>query len=336
MEIAGYVIGLKERNLVIMMLNEIMKMRKSDNTRIIVIGAGGAGCNTIGYMLDKQIDDECEYVAVYTTRKQERKESNYRGVAIGQKLTRGIGAGGDPQRGERAAEESEEEIRKAINGADMVFVTCGMGGGTGTGAAPVIARIARQMGILTVGVVTKPFHFEGGKRMKIALEGIEWMKKETDSLVVIPNDRILEMVDKRVTMADALRISDMVLVQAIRSITNIIRQNGLMNLDFADIRTIMKDKGQAYIGTGASSGEGRAVKASEQAVHSRLLETDIRSATDIMLNISGDIDIGDVQEAADYIAGVVGDNVNLILGMIYEEDTEDQCKLTLIATGPAT
>ena len=302
-----------------------------NNAEIVIVGTGGAGNNTVRYMLEKGITGR--YVAVYTTRKLDRSEPNYTGVPIGAETTKGIGAGGDPEIGEKAAEENAAGIREALRGADMVFVTCGMGGGTGTGSAPVIARIAREMGILTVGVVTKPFSFEGGRRMRNALYGIEKLKKETDSLIVISNNRILELVDRRISMADALRISDSVLVQAITGISDIIRENGLMNLDFEDVRTVLKDKGAAYIGIGTASGTDRSLKAVAQAVSSRLLETDITKATDIILYFSGDVELGDVRQAADDIVGLVGEDVNIILGMRYDETVPDVCNITLIAAG---
>ena len=297
---------------------------------IIIVGTGGAGNNTVNYMLDQGI--EGRYVAVYTTPKLHRTDPNYTEVAIGAKTTKGIGAGGNPEIGRRAAEENIQSIRDAIRGADMVFVTCGMGGGTGTGSAPVIAKAAREMGILTVGVVTKPFRFEGTERTRNAESGIGQFRKETDALIVIPNDKILELVSRRVNIADALRVSDSVLVQAITGIADIVRRNGLVNLDFADVRTILKDKGLAHLGIGTASGEDRAIQAMEAAIHSKLLETDVRKAKNLMVYFTGDISLGDVQQAGDYLTNLVGKNTNVILGMRYDEEKADTCTITLIAT----
>jgi cell division protein FtsZ len=254
-------------------------------------------------------------------------------LQIGEKLTKGLGAGAKPEVGEKAAEESSEEITAALKGADMVFVTCGMGGGTGTGAAPVVAKIAKDMGILTVGVVTKPFRFEAKTRMNNALSGIERIKENVDTLIVIPNDKLLEIVDRRTTMPEALKKADEVLQQAVRGITDLINLPAVINLDFADVQTVMKDKGIAHIGIGDGKGEDKALEAVKMAVDSPLLETKINGATDIILNISGAISLADASDAADYVRELTGDDVNVIFGAMYDETMADTCTVTVIATG---
>ena len=230
-------------------------------------------------------------------------------------------------------EESQEEISQALKGADMVFVTCGMGGGTGTGAAPVIAQIAKDMGILTVGVVTKPFRFEARQRMNNALKGIENLKNAVDTLIVIPNDRLLEIVDRRTTMPDALKKADEVLLQAVQGITDLINVPGLINLDFADVQTVMTDKGIAHIGIGKAKGDEKALEAVKQAVSSPLLETTIEGASHVIINISGDISLIEANEAAGYVQELAGDDANIIFGAMYDENAEDEVTITVIATG---
>jgi len=254
-------------------------------------------------------------------------------MQIGEKLTKGLGAGAKPEIGEKAAEESQEEISQALKGADMVFVTCGMGGGTGTGAAPVIAQIAKDMGILTVGVVTKPFRFEARQRMNNALKGIENLKNAVDTLIVIPNDRLLEIVDRRTTMPDALKKADEVLLQAVQGITDLINVPGLINLDFADVQTVMTDKGIAHIGIGKAKGDEKALEAVKQAVSSPLLETTIEGASHVIINISGDISLIEANEAAGYVQELAGDDANIIFGAMYDENAEDEVTITVIATG---
>ena len=254
-------------------------------------------------------------------------------MQIGEKLTKGLGAGARPDIGEKAAEESSEEISQALKGADMVFVTCGMGGGTGTGAAPVVAKIAKDMGILTVGVVTKPFRFEAKTRMSNALEGIENLKNSVDTLIVIPNDRLLEIVDRRTTMPDALKKADEVLQQAVQGITDLINVPGLINLDFADVQTVMIDKGIAHIGIGKAKGDDKAIEAVKQAVSSPLLETTIEGASHVIINISGDISLIEANEAASYVQELSGDEANIIFGAMYDENAQDEATITVIATG---
>lgn len=254
-------------------------------------------------------------------------------LQIGEKLTKGLGAGAKPEIGEKAAEESSEEIAAALKGADMVFVTCGMGGGTGTGAAPVVAKLAKDMGILTVGVVTKPFRFEAKARMVNALNGIERIKDNVDTLIVIPNDKLLEIVDRRTTMPDALKKADEVLQQAVQGITDLINVPAVINLDFADVQTVMKDKGIAHIGIGDGKGDDKASEAVKMAVESPLLETTISGASHVIINVSGDITLADASDAASYVQELAGDEVNIIFGAMYDESHSDSCRITVIATG---
>ena len=259
---------------------EIMMNDAESAARIIVIGVGGAGNNAVNRMIDEQIAG-VEFIGVNTDKQALQFCKAERAIQIGEKLTKGLGAGAKPEIGEKAAEESIEEIKEAIQGADMVFVTCGMGGGTGTGGAPVIARLAKDMGILTVGVVTKPFRFENKVRMKNALEGIQKLKESVDTLIVIPNDKLLEIVDRRTTMPDALKKADEVLQQAVQGITDLINLPALINLDFADVQTVMTDKGIAHIGIGSGKGDDKALDAVKQAVASPLLETTIVGASPV-------------------------------------------------------
>ena len=251
-------------------------------------------------------------------------------LQIGEKITKGLGAGAQPEVGQKAAEESIEEVKQLIEGADMVFVTCGMGGGTGTGAAPVIAAAAKEMGILTVGVVTKPFRFEAKTRMNNALSGIENLKKAVDTLIVIPNDKLLEIVDRRTTMPEALRKADEVLQQAVQGITDLINLPALINLDFADVQTV---KGIAHIGIGEARGDDKAMEAVQQAVASPLLETTIKGATHVIINISGDISLMDANDAASYVQELTGEDANIIFGAMYDDSVADYARITVIATG---
>ena len=254
-------------------------------------------------------------------------------IQIGEKLTKGLGAGAQPEIGAKAAEESMEDLSSAIKGADMVFVTCGMGGGTGTGAAPVVAKIARDQGILTVGVVTKPFKFEAKARMMNALSGVERLKESVDTLIVIPNDKLLEIVDRRTTFPDALKKADEVLQQAVQGITDLINLPALINLDFADVQTVMKDKGLAHIGIGMAKGDEKALEAVKLAVASPLLETTITGASHVIINISGDISLMDANDAASYVQDLAGENANIIFGAKYDETKTDEATITVIATG---
>ena len=310
-----------------------IKINEAENAaRILVIGVGGAGNNAVNRMVEENIMG-VEFIGINTDKQALQFCKAPTAMQIGEKLTKGLGAGAKPEIGEKAAEESQEEISQALKGADMVFVTCGMGGGTGTGAAPVIAQIAKDMGILTVGVVTKPFRFEARQRMNNALKGIENLKNAVDTLIVIPNDRLLEIVDRRTTMPDALKKADEVLLQAVQGITDLINVPGLINLDFADVQTVMTDKGIAHIGIGKAKGDEKALEAVKQAVSSPLLETTIEGAYHVIINISGDISLIEANEAAGYVQELAGDDANIIFGAMYDENAEDEVTITVIATG---
>ena len=300
--------------------------------KIIVVGVGGAGNNAVNRMIDEKIDG-VDFVGVNTDKQALQLCKAPKLLQIGEKLTKGLGAGAKPEIGAKAAEESTDEITNALTGSDMVFVTCGMGGGTGTGAAPVIAGIAKKMGILTVGVVTKPFRFEARTRMTNALNGIERLKDSVDTLIVIPNDKLLEIVDRRTTMPEALKKADEVLQQAVQGITDLINVPAVINLDFADVQTVMKEKGIAHIGIGHGKGDDKASEAVKMAVESPLLETTIAGATDVIINVSGDISMYDADDAASYVQQLTGDDVNIIFGAMYDDTTPDTCQITVIATG---
>jgi len=300
--------------------------------KIIVVGVGGAGNNAVNRMVDEQIDG-VEFIGVNTDKQALQLCKAPKLIQIGEKLTKGLGAGAKPEIGEKAAEESSEEIKDALQGADMVFVTCGMGGGTGTGAAPVVAKIAKEMNILTVGVVTKPFRFEAKTRMNNALAGIAKIKEVVDTLIVIPNDKLLEIVDRRTTMPEALKKADEVLQQAVQGITDLINLPAIINLDFADVQTVMKDKGIAHIGIGDGKGDDKALDAVKMAVESPLLETTISGATDVIVNVSGDITLADASDAASYVQAMCGDEVNIIFGALYDANKSGTCTITVIATG---
>lgn len=300
--------------------------------RIIVIGVGGAGNNAVNRMIDEQIGG-VEFIGINTDRQALQLCKAERSIQIGEKLTKGLGAGAKPEVGEKAAEESIEDIKEAIQGADMVFVTCGMGGGTGTGGAPVVAKLAKDMGILTVGVVTKPFKFEAKTRMNNAVSGIQKLKDSVDTLIVIPNDKLLEIVDRRTSMPDALKKADEVLQQAVQGITDLINLPALINLDFADVQTVMTDKGIAHIGIGAGKGDEKALDAVKQAVASPLLETTIVGASHVIINISGDISLMDANDAASYVQDMAGDEANIIFGAMYDDTYTDEATITVIATG---
>lgn len=310
-----------------------IKINEADNAaRIIVIGVGGAGNNAVNRMIEESIAG-VEFIGINTDKQALQFCKAPTVLQIGEKLTKGLGAGARPEIGEKAAEESSEELSQAMKGADMVFVTCGMGGGTGTGAAPIVARIAKDMGILTVGVVTKPFRFEAKARMTNALAGIERLKENVDTLIVIPNDKLLEIVDRRTTMPDALKKADEVLQQAVQGITDLINVPGLINLDFADVETVMVDKGIAHIGIGKAKGDDKALEAVKQAVSSPLLETTIEGASHVIINISGDISLIEANEAASYVQELAGDDANIIFGAMYDENAQDEASITVIATG---
>ena len=311
---------------------EIMTNEADSSARIIVLGVGGAGNNAVNRMIDENIGG-VEFIGVNTDQQALTLCKAPTLIQIGEKLTKGLGAGAQPEVGQKAAEESSEELAAALKGADMVFVTCGMGGGTGTGAAPVIAKLAKEQGILTVGVVTKPFKFEAKARMVNAIAGIDKLKENVDTLIVIPNDKLLEIVDRRTSMPDALKKADEVLQQAVQGITDLINLPALINLDFADVQTVMKDKGMAHIGIGTAKGDEKAVEAVKTAVASPLLETTINGATHVIINISGDISLMDANDAASYVQDLAGDSANIIFGAKYDETMVDEATITVIATG---
>lgn len=300
--------------------------------KIKVIGVGGGGGNAVNRMVDMGVKN-VEFIAVNTDEHVLRLSKASQKVQIGEKLTKGKGAGSKPDIGKSAAEESNDEIAALLKDTDMVFVTAGMGGGTGTGAAPVVAGIAKSLGCLTVGVVTKPFRFEAKQRMVNANMGIENLKENVDTLIIIPNDKLLEIVDRRTSMPEALKKADEVLQQGVQGITDLINVPGLINLDFADIQTVMKDKGIAHIGIGEGHGDEKALDAVKQATTSPLLETTIEGATDIVINISGDIGLIEANEAAMYVEELAGESANIIFGAMYDESTPDTCSITVIATG---
>ncbi len=311
---------------------EIMTNETESAAKIIVIGVGGAGNNAVNRMIDEQIAG-VEFVGINTDSQALKLCKSPTALQIGEKLTKGLGAGARPEIGEKAAEESAEEIKEVLKHADMVFVTCGMGGGTGTGAAPIVAKLAKEMGILTVGVVTKPFKFEARTRMNNAIRGIENLKENVDTLIVIPNDKLLEIVDRRTTMPEALKKADEVLQQAVQGITDLINLPALINLDFADVQTVMKDKGIAHIGIGEAKGDDKALEAVKQAVESPLLETTISGASHVIINISGDISLMDANDAASYIRDLTGEDANIIFGAMYDSENTDYARITVIATG---
>lgn len=303
-------------------------------TKIKVIGVGGGGNNAVNRMIEADLQG-VDFIAVNTDKQDLALVHSETKLQIGDKITKGLGSGSKPEVGERAAEESREEIRKAIEGADMVFVTCGMGGGTGTGASPVIAEIAREMGALTVGVVTKPFGFEGRKRMAQAESGIELLKEKVDTLVTIPNDKLLEIVDKKTSLMDSLKVADDVLRQGVQGISDLIVSPGLISLDFADVTTIMKNQGMAHMGIGIGKGESRAIDAAKQAVFSPLLETTIEGATGLLVNVTGNSTVGlhETAEALNLITELANPEAEIIYGTSINENMSDEIKITVIATG---
>ena len=310
-----------------------IKTNDSDlSARIIVVGVGGAGNNAVNRMIEEGIQG-VEFVCVNTDKQHLKSCKAPVCLQIGEKLTKGLGAGAQPEIGQKAAEESKEDLAEAIRDADMVFVTCGMGGGTGTGAAPVVAQLAKEMNILTVGIVTKPFKFEAKARMNNAVGGIARLKEYVDTLIVIPNDKLLEIVDRRTTMPDALRKADEVLQQGVQGITDLINVPGLINLDFADVQTVMKDKGIAHIGIGVGQGDEKCLDAVKQAITSPLLETTIEGASHVIINISGDISLIEANEAASYVQELAGESANIIFGAMYDENVSDSATITVIATG---
>ena len=306
-----------------------------DGTATIkVIGVGGAGNNAVNRMIEAGIKG-VDFIAVNTDRQALTKSKAGTKIQIGEKITRGLGAGANPDIGAQSAEENKSEIAETLRGADMVFVTAGMGGGTGTGAAPIVAQSAKEMGILTIGVVTKPFTFEGKKRLSQAERGIESLKGKVDALVVIPNDKLLQIIDRKTSINDAFRMADDVLRQGVQGISDLIAVTGTVNLDFADVKTIMKDTGMAHMGIGRASGENRAEDAAKQAVQSPLLETSIEGARGVIINITGGEDLGlhEVNTAAELVQRSVDPEANIIFGTVTDPDMKDEIQITVIATG---
>ena len=306
----------------------------SDFANIKVIGVGGGGNNAVNRMVESELKG-VQFLSVNTESQVLELSKADVTIQIGEKVTKGLGAGANPQIGEAAAQESREEIIKALEGADMVFVTAGMGGGTGTGAAPIVAECAKEVGALTVGVVTKPFAFEGKRRRAAAEKGIEFLTQKVDTIIVIPNDKLLQVVDKKCTITDAFSKADDVLRQGIKGISDLIQIPGLINLDFADVKTIMTEQGEALMGIGVGEGENRAVDAAKMAINSPLLETSIDGAKGILLNISGssDLSIFEVNEAAEIISEAADPDANIIFGSVIDESLGDKVQITVVATG---
>lgn len=302
--------------------------------QIKVVGVGGGGNNAVNRMIEANLKG-VQFIAINTDKQALYNSKAEYKIQIGEKLTRGLGAGANPEIGSKAAEESRDDVYQALQGADMVFVTAGMGGGTGTGAAPIVAQIAKEMGILTVGVVTKPFTFEGRRRMLHADKGIEELRKRVDTLVTIPNDRLLQVVEKRTSIVDAFKIADDVLRQGVQGISDLIAIPGLVNLDFADVKTIMHERGLAHMGVGRAGGENRAVEAAKQAIHSPLLETTINGAKGVLLNITGGPSLGlyEINEAAAIVQEAADLEANIIFGAVIDESLKDEIRITVIATG---
>ncbi len=306
-----------------------------DGTATIkVIGVGGAGNNAVNRMIEAGIKN-VEFIVLNTDKQDLNKSKATTKLQIGEKLTRGLGAGANPDIGTQAAEENKAEIAEIIKGADMVFVTAGMGGGTGTGAAPVVAQCAKELGILTIGVVTKPFTFEGKKRLAQAERGIASLKGKVDTLVVIPNDKLLQVIDRKTSMIEAFRMADDVLRQGVQGISDLIAVPGLINLDFADVKTIMLNQGMAHMGIGIASGENRAEDAAKQAIQSPLLETSIEGARGIIINITGGSDVGllEANTAAELVQRSADPEANIIFGAVTDDSMGDEIKITVIATG---
>jgi len=315
-----------------------MEQIKSDVesfARIRVIGVGGSGNNAVNHMVASKIKG-VEFVAINSDAQDLHHSQAKKKIHIGKNLTRGLGAGGDPDMGRKAAEETREEIANAIKGSDMIFITCGMGGGTGTGAAPVTAKISRESGALTVGVVTKPFLFEGQERMRLAMQGIEELKQEVDALIIIPNDRLLAIVDKETTVRSAFAMCDDILKQAVEGISDLITMPGIINVDFADIRSVMENAGSALMGIGMSTGEKRAEEAAQKAINSPLLEVSITGAKGVLFAIAGGDDLGmlEIQDAARIITESIDPHAKVIFGAIKDEKLKkNELKVTVIATG---
>ena len=306
----------------------------NQKAKIVVIGVGGGGNNAVDRMIDDGVEG-IEFIAVNTDSQVLKRSKAAVCLQLGEKLTGGLGAGGVPEIGRKAAEETHDEVAQAINGAHMIFVTAGMGGGTGTGAAPVIAGIAKSMGILTIGVVTKPFVFEGRKRMRNAVEGIDELRKNVDTLVVVPNQKLIETVSKDMSLEDALKKADEVLSQGVRGIADLIAKPGIMNVDFADVRTTMFEKGVAHMGIGRATGKNKAEDAVELAINSPLLETSINGAKNVLICIAGghDLTLTEVSSAADIVTSAADENADIIFGSSINDDLDDEVIITVIATG---
>ncbi len=314
---------------------EVQRMPELEGSALIrVVGIGGGGSNAINRMIAEGIVG-VDFIAINTDRQAIMGSSAPQRLVIGERSTRGLGAGGNPEIGQRAAEESLEELHELLRGSDMVFVTAGMGGGTGTGAVPLVAKVAREEGALTIGVVTRPFSFEGTKRSKVAEAGIEALKEHSDTLIVIPNDRLLESADKRVSLLDSFRLADDVLRQGIQGISELITVPGLINLDFADVQTIMSMGGAALMAVGHGKGDERARQAAEQALSSRLLDVTIDGARGILFNVTGgpDLSLFEINQAASIIRETAHPDVNLIFGAVIDQNMGDEVRITVIATG---
>ncbi len=305
----------------------------ADHAVIKVVGVGGGGCNAINRMIASRMQ-EVEFIAVNTDNQALAQSMAPIKIRIGDKLTKGLGAGGDPEVGEKSAEESNEEIREALQGADMIFITAGMGGGTGTGAAPVVAQIAQDLGALTVGVITKPFAFEGNRRRRFADDGANLLKEKVDTLITVPNDRLLQLADKKMAMASAFALADDVLRQGIQGISDTITIPGLINLDFADVKSVMSDAGSALMAIGRASGDNRAAEAARAAVASPLLDVSIEGAKGVLLNITGsDYTLFEVNEAAQIIQEAADPDANIIFGAVIDETMQGDLQIIVIATG---
>ncbi len=314
--------------------NEDLGYMMDGTATIKVVGVGGAGNNAVNRMIESGIKN-VEFISVNTDRQALQLSKANSKIQIGEKLTRGLGAGANPDIGAQAAEESKSELEEILKGADMVFVTAGMGGGTGTGAAPVVAETAKGMGILTIGVVTKPFTFEGKKRLAQAERGIESLKGKVDTLVVIPNDKLLQVIDRKTSILEAFKMADDVLRQGVQGISDLIAVPGLINLDFADVKTIMLDRGMAHMGIGRASGENRAEDAAKQAIQSPLLETSIEGAKGVIINITGGSDVGlhEANTAAELVQRSADPEANIIFGTVTDDSLGDEIQITVIATG---
>lgn len=315
-----------------------MALVKPDSARIAkikVIGLGGGGSNAVASMVDSGEISGVEFIAINTDAQVLLANKAPTKLQIGEKLTKGLGSGGDPEIGAQAAEESREKIKELLVDSDMVFITAGMGGGTGTGASSIVARLAKEAGALTVSIVTKPFHFEGTRRSVVAEEGIEKLREEVDTLIVIPNQRLMDVIDRKMTLLEAFKVADSVLAQAVLGIADIITTPGLINVDFADVKTIMRDAGTALLGIGTGVGENRAQMAARAAISSPLLDLSIEGATGVLFNITGgkDLTMFEVDEAARIISSSADADANIIFGAVIKEDLADQIRITVVATG---